>query len=194
MPTKILIIEDDRDILDNIVDCLEAEGFEVVSAMSGNEGVSLVAITRPDLILCDRSMPDGDGDFVLASVRANPKFAQTPFIFITAKATKDELRDGMTQGADDYLTKPFTRTELLGAIYAQLEKAAARAADTKAKMAIVSEAVRTHLQHIYGNLELYREDNPDVVENEEFRDARNATILAIAMVEKLMAAMVAKQR
>lgn len=189
----VLVIEDERPILENIKDCLEAEGFRVACATCGNDGIELANSVKPDLILCDRAMLNGNGSDVLEAVRANPSIAQTPFIFLTAKISEDETRDGMMQGADDYLKKPFTRKHLLGAIYAQIEKTTSRAADTKSKLAIVSEAIRTHLQHVHGNLELFRHDNPSALENEEFNDAWNATVLAINKVDKLIAAMLPKQ-
>lgn len=193
---KILVVEDEPDILENVVEFLELTeefSFTVITATNGNEGILQATTLKPDLILCDRTMNNGDGSKVLEAIRSNPATAQTSFIFLTARAAKEDVRDGMTSGADDYLTKPFTRAELLGAVYAQLEKTKLRAADTKSKMAVVSESIRTHLQHIYGNLELYRADNPTALENEEFADAWNATVLAIAKIDKLIAAMVPRQ-
>ena len=190
---RILVIEDDADILENLQEFLEPEGFQVFTAVNGEEGILQAKTLKPDLILCDRMMRPGSGMDVLDAIRSNAATAQTPFIFITALAAKQDVRDGMVHGADDYLTKPFTRTDLLGAIYAQLEKTKSRAADTKSKMAVVSESIRTHLQHIHGNLELYRSDNPTALESEEFADAWNATLLAIAKIDKVIAAMVPKQ-
>lgn len=193
MAPRILVVEDELSILENIVEFLEGEGFEVATAINGEEGILLAEKLKPDLILCDRMMRPGTGLEVLAAVRSDSATSMTPFIFVTALAAKEDMRRGMEWGADDYLNKPFTRKELLGAVYAQLEKTKLRAADTKSKMAVVSESIRTHLQHIYGNLELYRADNPVVLENEEFADAWNATVLAIAKINKLIAAMVPKQ-
>lgn len=193
MAPRILVVEDDPSILENITEFLEGEGFIVITAINGEEGILQAETLKPDLILCDRMMKPGTGLEVLAAVRSDPVTAMTAFVFVTALADKDDFRRGMTMGADDYLTKPFTRKDLLGAVYTQLEKTRSRAADTKSKMAVVSESIRTHLQHIYGNLELYRSDNPTALENEEFADAWNATVLAIAKIDKLIAAMVPRQ-
>jgi DNA-binding response OmpR family regulator len=193
MAIKILVIEDEPDIRDNLRDTLENEGFTVVTAKDGYEGVAKAVAELPQLILCDRMMHPGDGTFVLRAIRDNPGTAQIPFIFITALAAHKDIREGMTEGADDYLTKPFSRKYLLQAVYVQLEKAKSRAADTRAKIATISEALRTQLNHIHGNLELYRSDNPRALENEEFFDAWNATILATTKLEKLIDALVPRR-
>jgi DNA-binding response OmpR family regulator len=193
MATKILVIEDEPEIRENLKDTLESEEFTVVTAKNGYEGVAKAISELPTLILCDRMMHPGDGTYVLHAIRDNPGTAQIPFIFITALAAHKDIRDGMNEGADDYLAKPFSRKDLLQAVYVQLEKAKSRAADTRAKIATISESLRTQLNHIYGNLELYQQDNPKVLENEEFFDAWNATVLATAKLEKLIAALVPRQ-
>lgn len=121
---KILVIEDEQAVRTSLLDLLEAEGFEVVGAENGLIGVGLAHKARPDLIICDIMMPQMDGYEVLAALHQNPLTATTPFIFLTAKADKSDLRGGMQQGADDYLTKPFSRLELLEAIAARLDKKA----------------------------------------------------------------------
>lgn len=119
---KILVIEDEDDIRSNLCEMLSAENFEAIEAENGNVGVQRALSTLPDLILCDIMMPELDGYGVLEQVRQHPSTEATPFIFLTAKAAKTDLRQGMDLGADDYLTKPFTRDELLTAIAARLEK------------------------------------------------------------------------
>ena len=119
---KILIIEDEFLIRENLLERLKAEGFETVGAENGLDGVKLALTERPDLIICDVMMPKLDGYEVLKTLRQNPNTAPIPFIFLTAKADKAALRQGMELGADDYLTKPFTKTELLSAIATRLEK------------------------------------------------------------------------
>ncbi|HEY9610557.1 response regulator transcription factor [Allocoleopsis sp.] len=192
MVVKILVIEDEPDIRENLEDILKAESFAVITAKDGYEGVAKAIAELPDLILCDRMMRPGDGTYVLRTIRGNNTTSQIPFIFLTAMAAHNDVREGMNEGADDYLSKPFSRFDLLAAIYAQLEKAKSRAADTKSKIAVISEALRTQLNHIYGNLELYRQDNPNVLQNEEFSDAWNATLLVTVKLEKLIAALVPK--
>jgi diguanylate cyclase (GGDEF)-like protein len=120
--TKILVIEDELTVRENLLELLEAEGFDAIGTENGRSGVQLAQESLPDLILCDVMMPELDGFGVLNAVRQNPLIAAVPFIFLTAKATKEDLRQGMNLGADDYLTKPFTRAELLSAIAARLKK------------------------------------------------------------------------
>lgn len=120
--TKILVIEDEELVRANILEMLEAEEFETVGAANGQVGVQLAKQELPDLILCDVMMPELDGYSVLSALRELPETASIPFIFLTAKASKSDLRAGMELGADDYLTKPFSRNELLGAIATRLEK------------------------------------------------------------------------
>ena len=121
---KILVIEDEKLVRDNILELLEAEGFQTVSATNGLEGIEIAQKELLDLIICDVMMPELDGYQVLDSLRQNLQTATLPFIFLSAKATKADFRKGMQLGAYDYLTKPFTRAELLGAIQTQLEKSA----------------------------------------------------------------------
>ncbi len=120
--TKILVIEDDPPVRTNLLKLLEAEGFEVKGAENGEAGVSLAIEQVLDLILCDIMMPELDGHGVLEALRKNIATAAIPFIFLTAKAERSDWRQGMELGADDYLTKPFTRDELLGAIATRLKK------------------------------------------------------------------------
>ncbi|MDF5736504.1 MULTISPECIES: EAL domain-containing response regulator [unclassified Nostoc] len=119
---KILIIEDEEAVRENILDLLEAEDFETLGAANGRIGIHLAISEVPDLILCDLMMPEIDGYGVLRVLRQDPSTATIPFIFITAKSAKSDFRQGMDMGADDYITKPFTRAELLSAIMNRLEK------------------------------------------------------------------------
>lgn len=119
---KILIIEDEEAVRENILDLLEAEAFETIAAANGRIGVHLAISEVPDLILCDLMMPQLDGYGVLTALRQDPSTATIPFIFLTAKSAKSDFRQGMNMGADDYITKPFTRAELLSAIMNRLEK------------------------------------------------------------------------
>ncbi|MDW8201568.1 MAG: EAL domain-containing response regulator [Cyanobacteriota bacterium SKYGB_h_bin112] len=120
--TKILVIDDEDDIRANLIDLLEIEGFTAIGAADGLMGVQLAQQLLPDLILCDITMPNLDGHGVLTTLQKQPQTAQIPLIFLTANATKADLRQGMLLGADDYLTKPFTCTEVLQAISTQLHK------------------------------------------------------------------------
>src|SRR5471030_469307 len=122
MKKKILIIEDNTDIRENVVEILDLAGYTVFEADNGKTGVELATKNLPDLILCDIMMPELDGYGVLYMVNKNPETAAIPFIFLTAKAERVDLRKGMEMGADDYLTKPFDDMELLNAIESRLKK------------------------------------------------------------------------
>ena len=119
---KILIIEDNDSIRENTAEILEMINYKVFAARNGKIGVEIALRETPDLILCDILMPVLDGFGVLHMLRKNPSTRHTPFIFITAKTEREDFRKGMELGADDYITKPFSETELLKAIECQLEK------------------------------------------------------------------------
>ncbi len=121
---KILVIEDEDFVRENILELLDVEGFEAIGAENGQVGLNLAKGIIPDLILCDVMMPGLDGYGVLRAIRQDALTASIPFIFLTAKAAKADFRQGMELGADDYITKPFTRAELLGAITSRLKKQA----------------------------------------------------------------------
>lgn len=122
MKKKILVIEDQQDVRENIEELLQLSNYEVTTAPNGKEGVKRALEVSPDLILCDIMMPEMDGYEVLYLIGKNPSIASIPFIFLTAKAEKTDFRKGMNMGADDYITKPFEEMELLGAIERRLQK------------------------------------------------------------------------
>jgi DNA-binding NarL/FixJ family response regulator len=117
---KILVIEDEPDMRRNLATVLRLEKYQPITAENGRVGVELVKKEKPDLILCDAMMPELDGYGVLQALRENADTALIPFIFLTAKGQKEDLRSGMNLGADDYLTKPVPKAELLKAIEARL--------------------------------------------------------------------------
>lgn len=119
---RILVIEDDTPVRENICEMLQMEGYAVHSAMDGQDGIYKAVTERYDLIICDIMMPVLDGIEVLAQIRKNPSTLSIPFVFLTAKTERDDQRIGMNQGADDYLTKPFTRLELLNTVKTRLER------------------------------------------------------------------------
>lgn len=123
---KILIIEDNQDIRENIQEILELDGYEVVAAENGKEGVRLATEKLPNLILCDIMMPELDGYGVLHILSKKEETLGIPFIFLTAKAERTDVRKGMTLGADDYIIKPFDESDLLTAIENRLKKSAVR--------------------------------------------------------------------
>lgn len=119
---KILVIEDEPATLENLVLMLEMEGFKPCSAPNGRVGVEVARRELPDVILCDVSMPELDGYGVLESLRADGATVSIPFIFLTAKGDKKDLRVGMNLGADDYLTKPASAEDVLAAINTRLQR------------------------------------------------------------------------
>jgi len=119
---KILIIEDEDDIRDIVIQLLEAHDYQVIDAEDGETGIKLAIEHHPDLIICDMMMPGVDGYDVLKQLHQNSLTHTIPFIVLTAKAAKEDMRQAMELGADDYLTKPFTGAELLGAVKTRLEK------------------------------------------------------------------------
>lgn len=119
---KILVIEDEELVRANIAELLDAEEHDVVTAENGFLGALWAQEHLPELIICDVMMPELNGYEVLETLSENADTAMIPFIFLTAMADKAEIRQGMTSGADDYLTKPFSRAELLEAVNTRLSK------------------------------------------------------------------------
>ncbi len=120
--TRILVIEDTEGVREEVVDILGFEGFDVRQAENGQLGVDAALADHPDLIICDMMMPVLDGYGVLEALRGNPATATIPFLFLTARADRPDMRRAMELGADDYLTKPFATDDLLKAIAAVLAK------------------------------------------------------------------------
>ncbi len=121
---KILIIEDEPEMRRNISALLRYKDYQPIAAENGHAGLELARRERPDLILCDVTMPELDGYAVLRALRADETLALIPFIFLTAKGEKEDLRSGMNLGADDYLTKPVANDDLVRAIETRLHRAA----------------------------------------------------------------------
>ena len=120
---RILVIEDEPEMRRNITALLRYREYETIEAENGRKGVDLARREKPDLILCDVMMPELDGYGVLKALQQDASLALIPFIFLTAKGDKDDLRSGMNLGADDYLTKPVANNDLVNAIEARLRRA-----------------------------------------------------------------------
>ncbi len=124
---KILVVEDEPEMRRNLVTILRLSGFVPIAAENGEVGLQLARQEHPDLIICDVMMPGLDGYGVLRALRSEPEMSAIPFVFLTAKGEKPEVRAGMNLGADDYLTKPVAKEDLIRAIQARLKRQAQQA-------------------------------------------------------------------
>src|SRR5512138_58346 len=151
MTTKILVIDDDPGIRKSLGLSLRTEGYAVVEAASGPEGLELAASEAPALIICDVNMPDMDGYEVVTRLRQSN--ASVPFVFLTAKGGRAEMRRGMNLGADDYLTKPFTRDELIEAVRVRLKKYDTSREALAQQLILDSERMRSRfVSHLTGGV------------------------------------------
>jgi signal transduction histidine kinase len=144
---KILVIEDAKDLREDVVEMLNLEGFKAYGAENGLVGVDVARKEHPDLIVCDIMMPELDGYGVLETLRQDPETATIPFIFLTAKAERVSVRQGMVLGADDYLTKPFMVKELLESVKTQLKKRADLNDVATKRIEDIRENITTALPH-----------------------------------------------
>jgi DNA-binding response OmpR family regulator len=119
---KILVIEDEPEMRRNITALLRYHNYEPVGAENGRQGIEVARRENPDLILCDVMMPELDGYAVIQALQNDQALARIPFIFLTAKGEKHDLRSGMELGADDYLTKPVANADLIRAIESRLRR------------------------------------------------------------------------
>jgi diguanylate cyclase (GGDEF)-like protein len=142
--TRILVIEDEDGIRNNLLRMLRIEGFDVTGAENGRIGLGLIPEFRPDLIISDVTMPEMDGHGVLKELRANPATASIPFIFLTAMADTQGFRLGLKLGADDYLTKPFTRDDVLESIHSRLARQQAVAGALQQELELARSELRRH--------------------------------------------------
>lgn len=171
---KILIVDDSEYILESTLVLLSLEGYQVFSATNGVEGLKIAIQEKPDLILCDIQMPEMDGYSMLEHIRSTPETESIPFIFLTAFGEKQNMREGMVRGADDYITKPFTRDELLRAIDAQWKKKSSIQKQVKEKVETVGKVVtfalphefRTVLNEIIGSAKLIQNSFDDFSKEE----------------------------
>ena len=121
---KILLIEDDVVLRENTSELLELSNYQVINAPNGKIGVEVAKEALPDIIVCDIMMPELDGYGVLEALTKNENTKHIPFIFLSAKTERKDVRKGMDLGADDYITKPFNEEDLINAIESRLEKVA----------------------------------------------------------------------
>ena len=161
MPKRILIVEDDEVLRDNIAEILGSEGYEIYTGNNGIEGKEEAERIKPDLIISDIMMPEADGFRLLEEILSDKELASTPIIFLTAKADKTYIRKGMQLGADDYITKPFEVKDLLDTVKIRLKKSENAKEEVKNLQDEISRKVphelRTPLVPILGFSELIGE-------------------------------------
>jgi two-component system, sensor histidine kinase and response regulator len=150
---SLLVIEDEDTIRENVKDILSGEGYEVLATNTGDDGIAIANERHPDLVLCDIAMPGMNGYEVLHRLRANKATNMIPFIFLTALSDRDNYRKAMELGGDDYLTKPFTATELLTSVKSRLGRSATMyappfGAGTENLAEVIPQELRTSLSNI----------------------------------------------
>ncbi|MCE1163797.1 MAG: response regulator [Bacteroidetes bacterium] len=145
MPKSVLLVEDDESLRENIALILENEGYKVTKVIDGLSAVKEIENAKYDLVLCDIMIPHYNGYEVLAKMRRISRKYPPPFIFLTAKTERQDMRKGMELGADDYITKPFTRDEILNAINIQFHKRENIAGKHKAEKELIEE-IKTKIQ------------------------------------------------
>lgn len=143
----ILTIEDEANILNNIAEILDMGGYEVLTAIDGTRGLELAHKHKPDLILCDINMPDMDGYSVLMHLQSQTATSYIPLVFLTAYVSRDFRRRGMNLGAVDYLTKPFTPSELLEMVDAQLKRASVQQSGRERELNELRDSILLSLPH-----------------------------------------------
>ncbi|MGD0003532.1 MAG: response regulator [Anaerolineaceae bacterium] len=144
---KILVIENEDSVRNNVLELLDAEGYLAAGAKDGEEGARLAWDNMPDLIVCDILMPNLDGFGVLARLKKEPRTITIPFLFLTALQERHDMRKGMRLGADDFITKPFTREELLDAVQVGLEKQQVMIDQVERKLTYLRENILHALPH-----------------------------------------------
>lgn len=144
---QILVIEDDETLRTEVSDWLSFEGYKVIKASNGKEGVELALQHLPDLVISDINMPEKSGYRVLIEMRTNPTTALIPVIYLTARVRRVDVRYGMEIGAEDYITKPFTNEELLAAVKAQLQKVETVHKNTEQQLGELKATLTRKLPH-----------------------------------------------
>ncbi|NLH08517.1 MAG: hybrid sensor histidine kinase/response regulator [Chloroflexi bacterium] len=195
--STILLVDDDPAILEGVADLLGLYGYQVITAPDGFSALERMQSIRPDLVISDIMMPGMDGYQFFEAVRENPAWMPIPFIFLTARGQRSDIRRGQSLGADAYLTKPFEPEDLLIAVQARLKRAhdlqlAAHADVEQMKQQLItifSHELRTPLAYIYGYVNLLRDQRDDLDEPaiaEMIEGAHRGTQRLVSLVEDLM--------
>lgn len=193
----VLTVEDDPIILNSIADILRLEGYNIITAENGVEGLAKMEESMPDLVLADVMMPEMDGFTFYENVRKNSRWISIPFIFLTARGEKTDIRHGYSLGADQYITKPFDPDDLVIAINNRLKRVAEIKAnaqkeveETKQQLLnVLSHELRTPLSVIYGYIYLLQEGVNDLDEGSIqsiLRDMNTSTDRLVKLVEDIM--------
>ncbi len=178
---QILLIEDEPLVRESLEDVLSLEGYDLVTARDGRTGLKAIEARRPDLVICDINMPEMDGFSVLDTLREDPVTRNLPFIFLTARSSRADLRRGMELGADDFLTKPFTVEELTKAIDTRLMR------HTVIEEKFTTEVSRNqHLQEQVHSKEELAKLKAKLLDKviEEFRTPLANVNMALSMLER----------
>jgi DNA-binding response OmpR family regulator len=144
---KVLIIEDEELVREGIIELLDSEGFDIIEAADGTTGLSKAQQYIPDLIICDVMMPGLNGFQVLEALQKDVSTSTIPFIFLTAKSERADVRFGMDLGADDFITKPFKSDELFKAVTSRLHKSNKQSSKTEEKLDDLRKNIATILPH-----------------------------------------------
>lgn len=189
MKNKILIIEDNADVRENLSEIFILSGYETITAANGKIGVQLAIEKLPDLILCDIMMPELDGYGVLRILSRNPKTMTIPFVFLTAKTDMSEMRRGMTLGADDYITKPFDDVELLNTIEIRLAKKKAQGTSETSSSLSTSMSRQQVIENFPAG---WRESEPRLIHKKDllYSEGQNARYVFIVDAGKALASKV----
>ena len=167
---KVLVIDDEASIRETILINLRKNGFETLSAVNGAEGIKIARTQLPDVIICDVRMELVSGYEMLSVIRNDPMTAGTPFILITAEASRSSMRQGMELGADDYLIKPFTGAEIIAAVSSQIQKrhtvllqAEQKLNELRAQLSTsIHHELRTPLNGIMGYADILRKQSAEL--------------------------------
>lgn len=179
--TKVVVIEDNEAVREEVADILRFENFDVTVAENGRAGLEAVRRVLPDVVLCDLMMPELDGYETLEAVRADPTTASIPFVVLTARAERPDTRRAMELGADDYLVKPFTTEDLLHGLAAAMERRARSRDTSEAKLTALKESLSSTLPHelrtplavILGHAEILADANHALPPQEVVEAARH---------------------
>lgn len=144
---KILVIEDEDPIRENILELLAEESFQAIGATNGKEGIRLAQLEKPDLVICDIMMPELDGYQFLKSLRQNADTEMIPVIFLTAEVEREKIRKAMNLGADDYITKPWQNQDLLASISSRLQKQSRWQEHTQQQLDSLRKSISNSLPH-----------------------------------------------